>query len=152
MIENANITKAWLSLLKVSNSIKKSIDQQFRAQFNISISRFDVLSALQRGGRNGLRAGDLSRELIVSDGNTTQIMGKLVRDGLVFKRTDPKDARAVIYSLSDEGVSLFSQMAVAHSKWIKAAFEGLSAEDADTLNQILHQLPPLNHIDKEDVA
>jgi len=152
MSGSTDMTRTWLALLRTSNTIKKSLDQQFRTHYGISISRFDVLAILQRGNRNGLRAGDLSRQLIVSDGNTTQIVSKLVRDGFVLRRTDPKDARAVIFSLSDEGASLFTKMAISHREWLKEAFGEISKSESQALYQLLQSLPPQNQNSKEDAA
>lgn len=152
MTNTIDMTRTWLTLLRSANSIKKSLDQKFRQHYDISISRFDVLSALQRGNRNGLRAGDLTRQLIVSDGNTTQIMSKLVRDGLVLRRADPKDARAVIFSLSDEGASLFTKMVISHREWLNEAFADISQEKIHELHELLQLLPPQTDVEKENAA
>lgn len=152
MNTSADMTRTWLALLRSANTIKKSLDQQFRTHYGISISRFDVLSVLQRGNRNGLRAGDLSRQLIVSDGNTTQIVSKLVRDGLVLRRTDPKDARAVIFSLSDEGAALFTRMVISHREWLKEAFGDIHENKVRELYDLLQLLPPQNTTEKENAA
>jgi len=143
-VENRGHTavKSWLALLTASNAIKKDIDARLRAQFDMSISRFDVLSALDRSKRNGLRAGQLSRQLFVSDGNTTQVMSKLVKEGLVLRRPDSHDARAINYSLSDEGKYLFDRMAAAHETWIRAIFDELPDHMQMELSDILSLLKP----------
>lgn len=132
---------AWLELLRTANYIKKTVDAKLRAEFGQSISRFDVLSTLERGQRNGVRAGDLSRSMVVSEGNITQLMSKLLRDGLVLKRNDNNDARVVIYSLSDEGATLFNTMAEAHAKWISDIFKELSIDNLSELRELLKHLP-----------
>ncbi|WP_417320627.1 MarR family winged helix-turn-helix transcriptional regulator [Emcibacter sp.] len=144
--------RTWLALLRASNTIKKDIDSKLRAQFGISISRFDILSALQRGNRNGLRSGELSRQLFVSEGNTTQVIGKLIQEGLVLRRNDANDARVVIYSLSDEGEALFRKMADKHRSWIGETFKELSEADLAALQDLLSQLPPLLTSKEKDVA
>lgn len=143
-VENRGNTavKSWLALLAAANAIKKDIDTRLRAQFDMSISRFDVLSALDRSKRNGLRAGQLSRQLFVSDGNTTQVMSKLVKEGLVLRRPDSQDARAINYSLSDEGKHLFDRMAVAHEIWIRTIFDELPDQKQLELSDILTLLKP----------
>ncbi|MEO1202461.1 MAG: MarR family transcriptional regulator [Pseudomonadota bacterium] len=132
---------AWLDLLRTSNAIKKDVDARFRLEFGQSISRFDALAALERANRNGLRAGALSRQLVVSEGNVTQMMGKLLRDGLVLKRNDDSDARVVIYSLSDEGKTLFGRMARAHRRWIQNVFAEFSGEELAQFRDLLKKLP-----------
>ena len=132
---------AWLDLLRASNVIKKDVDARFREEFDQSISRFDALAALERADREGLRAGALSRQLVVSEGNITQLMSKLLRDGLVQRRDDDRDGRVVIYSLSDEGRRLFNRMARAHRQWIRGIFAEFSEAELTALRELLHHLP-----------
>lgn len=132
---------AWLDLLRASNVIKKDVDARFREEFDQSISRFDALAALERADREGLRAGALSRQLVVSEGNITQLMSKLLRDGLVQRRDDDRDGRVVIYSLSDEGRRLFNRMARAHRQWIRDIFAEFSEAELTALRELLHHLP-----------
>ena len=132
---------AWLDLLRASNVIKKDVDARLREEFEQSISRFDALAALERADRRGLRAGALSRQLVVSEGNITQLMSKLLRDGLVEKRDDDSDGRVVIYSLSGDGRRLFDRMARAHRQWIRDIFRELSQAELTALRKLLQHLP-----------
>ncbi len=141
-IRETSPIKSWLTLLTMTSAIKKDVDARLRVQFDMSISRFDVLSALDRSKRNGLRAGELARQLFVSDGNTTQVMSRLVKEGLVLRRPDSKDARAINYSLSDEGKLLFDEMAAAHEQWIHSIFNELNDQKHRELGEILTLLKP----------
>ncbi|PHS27712.1 MAG: MarR family transcriptional regulator [Robiginitomaculum sp.] len=142
MTDGSDTLRAWLALLNTSNTIKKSVDAQLRARFGVSISRFDVMSALQRCYPEGLRAGELSRQLMVTEGNTTQVTAPLMRDGFVERRVSPKDARGVIFSLTPEGLSLFNDMATEHKEWIRDAFAKLNAKDLADLRALLGQMEP----------
>ncbi len=142
MTDGRDTLRAWLTLLGTSNAIKKSVDAQLRDRFGVSISRFDVMAALDRRDPDGLRAGELSRQLMVTVGNTTQVTAPLIRDGLVQRRISPQDARGVIFSLTAKGRTLFSEMAVEHKVWIHQAFAGLSTKDLADLRNLLDQLEP----------
>ena len=133
--------RAWLTLLNTSNAIKKSVDGRLRARFGISISRFDVMSALQRHPQ-GLRAGALSRQLMVTEGNTTQVTAPLIRDGYVQRRPSPLDARGVIFSLTPKGAKLFDTIAAEHKEWIHDAFASHDAHDLVQLRALLNRLEP----------
>lgn len=132
--------RAWLGLLNASNSIKKTIDGQLRNQFGMSISRFDVLAVLDRRAPRGLRAGELSRQLMVTQGNTTQVTAPLVRDGYVARRPSADDARGVVFTLTPKGRAAFAAMAAAHQTWIQNAFARLGHKDLLTLRHLLDQL------------
>lgn len=135
-------TRAWLDLLAASNAIKKSVDTLFRTEFGVSIARFDVMAALARAGSAGLRAGELSQQLMVTEGNTTQVTAPLVRDGLVRRRTGEHDARVAIFSLTKKGERLFERMAEAHHSFIAEAFANFSKADIMALRSLLERVSP----------
>lgn len=147
-----DLLRSWLAFLRTAETVKKDLDSKFRAEFDLSISRFDVLSALDRVGRNGLRSGELSKQLFVSDGNTTQVISKLIAQGLVHRRNDERDARVAIYSLSDEGKDLFDLMAKRHLFWMQSIFAPLSEDEMEALRDILDKLPPKLPTELKDVA
>ncbi len=60
MSDDRDALRAWLALLGASNALKKSVDTRFRSRFGLSISRFDVLSALDRAGPEGERFNHLA--------------------------------------------------------------------------------------------
>jgi len=132
--------RAWLDMLKASNAIKKSIDTEMRRQFGISISRFDVLAALEREGPEGLRAGALSERLMVTEGNTTQVTALLIRDGLVKRTNGRKDKRVAIFKLTKKGERLFAQMAADNKQLVDDTFSGLSKPEIQMFRKILSKL------------
>jgi DNA-binding MarR family transcriptional regulator len=142
MNDDREALRAWLDLLAASQGLKKAVDTGFRSRFGHSISRFDVLSALDRAGAAGLRAGALTERLMVSDGATTQVTAPLIREGLVRRSSDPADGRAAIFSLTKKGEKIFSEMAAEHQQWIVEAFAALSPSQMKTLRRLLSQISP----------
>jgi len=149
-----NALRAWLDLLAASNVIKKSVDTVLRREFGLSISRFDVLSALDRVGPDGLRAGDLSHRLMVTEGNTTQVTAPLIRDGLVKRTPSRADGRVAIFRLTRKGEKLFQKMADEHRQWVAGAFADMSQNEITTLRRVLAKLnlPDVNEDEGKDAA
>ena len=116
------------------------MDTGFRNEFGMSISRFDVLSALDRAGPEGLRAGALSQRLRVTEGNTTQVTAPLIREGLVKRSTDPEDKRGAVFRLTRKGEKLFAKMADSHRQWIVDAFADFSEPQLKSLRRLLGRL------------
>ena len=142
MSDDRDAVRAWLALLSVSRGLEKAVDGGLRNQFGHSISRFDVMSALDRAGADGLRAGALTERLMVSDGATTQVTAPLIRDGLVKRAADPEDGRAAIFSLTRKGAEIFADMAAEHRGWIDGAFDKLTPAQMKTLRRLLAQINP----------
>ncbi|MCI4645803.1 MAG: MarR family transcriptional regulator [Hyphomonadaceae bacterium] len=138
--QKKQIVRTWLVMLNNTSAIKKMIDSRLRREFGISISRFDVLAALDRAGPAGLNAGALTEKLMVTYGNTTQIVTPLVRDGYVLRTRSKEDGRSVLFQLTSEGQAIFKKMAKKHHEWLASAFSELSAEDLDLLQGLLKGL------------
>ncbi len=134
--------RAWLDLLGVAMALKKRADAHMKAQFGLSLSRFDVLAALDRAGEDGLTGGGLSAWLRVTEGNTTQVTAPLIEDGLVQRSVSAEDGRVAMFKLTAKGRRLFARMAEDNRAWVAEAFSGLSPADTKTLRQLLSALKP----------
>jgi len=132
--------RAWLALLSASSVIKKEIDARMRQRFGLSISRFDVLSALDRAGEKGLTAGALSSHLRVTEGNTTQVTMPLVKDGLIRRSVSASDGRVAIFQLTKRGQRIFAEMAEINRAWVAEAFSPLTPGQISTLRNLLGAL------------
>jgi DNA-binding MarR family transcriptional regulator len=142
MIDSREAIRTWLALLATSRTLEKAVDGGLRFGFGHSISRFDVLSTLERAGASGLRAGALTERLMVTDGATTQVTSPLIREGLVRRMADPTDRRAAVFSLTKKGEGVFAEMAAEHKIWINEAFAALSPAQMKTLRRLLSRIEP----------
>jgi DNA-binding MarR family transcriptional regulator len=130
--------RLWLRLLSCTMAIEKDVQRRFAAR-GATLARFDVLAALDRN-RQGMTMGALSRALLVSNGNVTQLVQKLARDGLVRMTTSPADRRASIVRLTPKGRAEFAGLAAAHHDWIDALVAGMDAPARENLYQALGDL------------
>jgi DNA-binding MarR family transcriptional regulator len=85
----------------------------------------------------GLSMGEVSRRLMVSNGNVTGIVERLVREGLVRRRTNPHDRRSQLVRLTASGRTAFEEMAEVHEGWIISMLSGLSEEEVEKLKYLL---------------
>ena len=72
--------RLWLRLLSCSTIIEKRIRARLDEEFGTTLPRFDVLSALDRHAE-GLTMGQLSEYIMVSNGNVTAVVNRLLDDG-----------------------------------------------------------------------
>jgi DNA-binding MarR family transcriptional regulator len=113
--DRANV-RVWLRLLSCTMAIEKEVQRRF-AERGMTLPRFDVLAALDRH-REGMTMGALSRVLLVSNGNVTQLTQKLKRDGLIEVTPLASDRRTQIVRMTEEGKQQFHRLARAHNDWI----------------------------------
>ena len=128
--------RLWLRLLTCTNLIEGEIRRRLRDTFDVTLPRFDLMAQLDKNP-NGMTLGELSSRMMVSNGNVTGLVERLVADGLIDRRAAPKDRRSQIVSLTAEGRRAFRAMARTHENWIAEIFGELSAGDIDMLMKML---------------
>lgn len=133
MTDSKQSLRLWLKLLSCSASIEKKARAMLSERFDTTLPRFDVMAALDREP-DGLTMSGLSDYLLVSNGNVTAIVSRLVEDGLVTRTQDRADRRVLRVKLSAKGRREFRLWAAAHETWI----ERLLGDLADA--EIVHLL------------
>lgn len=135
--------RLWLRLLSCANLVERDLRVRFREHFESTLPRFDVLAMLERAG-DGITMGELSRRLMVSNGNVTGLVDRLERQGLIRRWPSPEDSRVWLVALTDRGRAAFETMAAEHERWVDAAFDCLSGEEVDTLLSLLTRVKQFN--------
>lgn len=120
--------RAWLRLLTCTTMIENEIRGRLRDEFGFTLPRFDLLAQLDKA-EEGLVLGEVSKRLMVSAGNVTAIVERLLASGYITRRPSPSDKRAQIVQMTHAGRAAFRTMAEAHNRWIEDLFAGLSAEE-----------------------
>ncbi|KIC16302.1 MULTISPECIES: MarR family winged helix-turn-helix transcriptional regulator [unclassified Leisingera] len=128
--------RLWLKVLKATKAVESEVRENLRREFATTLPRFDVMAALMQHEK-GLKMSELSGVLKVSNGNVTGIVERLVEDGHVQREKVEGDRRANLVRLTDAGRVEFSRQAEAHEGWINAAFDGLTADEAQGIAESL---------------
>ncbi|MYF89609.1 MAG: MarR family transcriptional regulator [Boseongicola sp. SB0676_bin_33] len=131
--------RLWLKLLKASRGIEDEVRRRLRGECGSTLPRFDVMSALDRAP-DGLKMGEISKLLRVSNGNITGIVDKLADEGLALRAPIQGDRRAHLVRLTRRGKDVFQDHAAAHEAWIDEILSGLDELDVDGMNLRLDQL------------
>ena len=76
--------RVWLRMLRATTIIEKRIRGYLKTEFDSTLPRFDVLSALDRETAP-ITMSQLTDHLLVSNGNLTGLVNRLVEDGLISR-------------------------------------------------------------------
>ncbi|MBY6135216.1 MarR family winged helix-turn-helix transcriptional regulator [Leisingera sp. XS_AS12] len=128
--------RLWLKVLKATKAVESNVRENLRREFATTLPRFDVMAALVQHEK-GLKMSELSGVLKVSNGNVTGIVERLVEDGHVQREKVEGDRRANLVRLTPAGRAEFARQAEAHEGWINAAFDGLTADEAQAIAESL---------------
>lgn len=131
--------KLWLRMLSCTVMLETEIRSRLRAQFDITLPRFDLMAQLERHP-DGLRMGELSKRMMVTRGNITGITDQLEQEKLVLRVAVENDRRAYTVKLTAAGRRAFKRMAIVHEAWIAELFSGLQQEQKNTMFALLSQV------------
>jgi DNA-binding MarR family transcriptional regulator len=131
--------RLWLRLLRAARGIEVELRERLRKEFAITLPQFDVMAALARN-EAGINMTELSRMLMVSNGNVTGIIDRLAAEKLVLRQAPANDRRSYIVRLTPKGAAHFAGMAKAHETWVDGLLSEIGATESDALIQQLETL------------
>ncbi|NEY89366.1 MarR family winged helix-turn-helix transcriptional regulator [Tabrizicola oligotrophica] len=131
--------KMWIRLLGVTRGSENALREYLRLNHDTTLPRFDVMAALYRR-RDGVTMSELSRMLLVSNGNATAVVDRLEADGMVRRTPSETDRRTVYVAMTPEGIAAFEVMAQGHEAEVDKLFDGLGEADLDALTEILKRM------------
>jgi len=131
--------RVWIRLLRASRYIETEVRIRLRQEFDATLPRFDVMAALFRKPQ-GMLMSKLSHHLMVSNGNVTGIIDRLVKDGLVIRAQRAGDRRTWLVRLTPKGTMQFETMAAQHEEWVNEILCDLSLNEAEELSAMLETL------------
>ncbi|EKE70367.1 MULTISPECIES: MarR family transcriptional regulator [Roseobacteraceae] len=121
--------RLWLQMLKAVRHVEGSLRERLRSGYATTLPRFDVLAALH-SEPEGMKMSELSQHLVVSNGNVTGVVDRLVNEELVERLTLESDRRAFLVRITDKGRALMDEMTAEHLSWIDEMFTDVSESDA----------------------
>lgn len=131
--------RLWLRLLATNTLIETEIRRRLRERFDVTLPRFDLMAQLERKP-HGMTLGELSQRMMVTNGNVTGLVDRLVAEEVISRKQHKSDRRSHIVSLTEKGRRQFARMAKEHESWIAGMFGALSPGDTAALTKLLGKL------------
>lgn len=134
----------WRRMQATVAELERLIDADLRADWDVSLGWFDVLSALQRRGGKA-RPSELADDLRLVRSSLSRRLDRLAEEGWIarHRQPTPDDHRAVVVELTKRGRALWRDMNVTYRRSVQAHVAG-RFDDADVahLDRLLHLLEP----------
>src|ERR1700742_3882294 len=134
--DHGNELRLWLRLLTCTTLIEGEVRSRLREGFDVTLPRFDLMAQLDRAPE-GMTLSDVSKRMMVSNGNVTGLVDRLVESGHLDRRTSDTDRRVQVIRLTKIGRAEFRKMAAEHETWIAGMFSDLSSKDVRELMRLL---------------
>ena len=121
-------------LQRAVRKIDGKIGKDFREK-GITSSQFSVLDVLYTKGE--MRICELIEKVLSTSGNMTVVVKNMEKKGWLYRKGCPKDKRAFLVGLTDEGKKIFENLLPEHRKEIEETYGILSDEERRELIRIL---------------
>ena len=118
--------------------------------FGLRFVDFSVLRVLALGGQQS--PSELAELTLRSTGGMTQIVDRLVRDGLVKRTADPGDRRRVVVGLTPKGRRLTDQAQQAYARERARVLGPLTERQLDEVDTAVRRLLALLSDDADAAA
>ncbi|MDO9085041.1 MAG: MarR family transcriptional regulator [Anaerolineaceae bacterium] len=125
----------WMSLV-MKNSIGNFM--RFAKEKNYSLPQLKTLIHLSQNVDCNIST--LGDEFGVTNAAISQLMEKMVQQGLVLRTEDPQDRRHKVLVLTDEGKQIADESLVARHNWLSKLVNVLNQEEQDQVDAALRLL------------
>ena len=128
----------WRDFLTAHARLERMLDDDLRAEHDISLAEYDALLQLAEAPGRRLRMHQLADRVLLSRSGVTRLIDRLVRDGSVERDTCQTDARGAEAVLTAAGLERLRIAAPTHLRGIADHF--LDAIDPSDLEAVGHAM------------
>ncbi|HEX3768988.1 MAG TPA: MarR family transcriptional regulator [Puia sp.] len=141
--------KAIINLIYTFNWVNEKINSRFEP-FDITQQQFNILRIL-RGAGQPLSTLQIRQRMLDKMSDTSRIVDRLVKKGMVKKSTCREDRRLVDVLLTDKGKKLLQSMDGMNEE-MDSVFKYLSNEEAKLLNVLLDKIRMIENPTEDNTA
>lgn len=101
--------QAYLQLIRAAEVMGAAVSDLV-GTYGLSGKQYNLLRAVRRGGKTGLTASEIGRQMTDPRADVTRLVDRLERDGLVERHHDRTDRRVVHVHLTAKGGELLARI------------------------------------------
>jgi DNA-binding MarR family transcriptional regulator len=124
----------WKAFLQAHARLMRRLDEDLRAEHDISIAEYDALLNIAQSPERRIRMRRLADQVLLSKSGVTRLIDRLVDDGLVERSACVSDARGAEAVLTSAGLQRLREASRTHLRGIEQHF--LEVLDAEQLGVV----------------
>ena len=125
----------YFALMEAVSLLQHRLEQQLRAEGDISYVQFQLLARLN--ARGPLTMTELADGVVYSRSGLTYQAGLLEKAGLITRGPSPDDERATLVTITDAGRALLARLMPGHIQVTRLLLDPLADHDLDHLRDIM---------------
>ena len=126
----------YFALIEAVSLLQHSVDQQLRAEGDLSYVQFQLLARLA-DAHGSLTMTQLADGVVYSRSGLTYQAGLLEKAGLITRGPSPDDERATLVTITNNGRALFDRVLPGHIQVTRLLFDPLTDDDLHHLGDIM---------------
>lgn len=143
-MENDELLHSFLTNIQSINRYLRSMVPD-QAEQAVTRVQWMLLRHLQREG--ACTIGELAKHLDVRSSTMSQMIDRLEKNGIVFRSSNPKDARIKTVALSEKGSEIIREREKLWEDSMAQPFQSFSSDEKEVFLELIGKL--VNHIPKK---
>lgn len=132
---------AWRAFLGAHARLFRRLDEELRAEHDLSLPEYDALLALAEAPNRRLRMSRLAAVVLLSKSGVTRLIDRLEADGSVERLQCAHDARGAEAVLTEEGLDRLRRASRTHLRGIERYFvDVLPASELATIERSMNAI------------
>jgi MarR family transcriptional regulator, 2-MHQ and catechol-resistance regulon repressor len=127
----------YIALSRASEWVNAHGDRDIR-KHGLNRTEFGVLELLYHKGAQAIQ--QIGSKVLMSSGNITYVVDKLVKKEFVIRNTSTEDRRLIFAEITEKGKAFIEDVFPKHAEVIEFAVAGLTAEEKKLASQLLKKL------------
>lgn len=128
--------KLFVILSRAYRSISDFVTDDMK-RYGLNPSEFMVLELLYHKGEQPIQ--HIGKKVLLASGSMTYVIDKLESKQLLERKSSQEDRRVIYASITKTGKQLMDEIFPQHRAAIEKLFKGLTAEQKDTMIQLLKE-------------
>lgn len=144
---------AWRAFLSAHARLSRRLDEELRADHDLSLPEYDALLQLAQAPERRLRMSRLATLVLLSKSGVTRLIDRLEADGFVERTQCLSDARGAEAVLTPAGLARLRDAAVTHLAGIERYFlASLGPDELATIERTMGTVARLAGDPVDDTA
>lgn len=133
--------RAWAALTVAHARVTERLSAALAGTCGLSINEFEVLLRLDRAVPPGMRLGDLTPTVPLTQPSVSRMIARLEQQGWLSRRGDPNDRRGVRVSITPAGRETLRRAVPVHARTIRETLlDRLTPGEQDLLAEALTRI------------
>lgn len=133
--------RAWRNLLRAHAQVARVLEAELEEAHRLPLASYDVLVQLAEAPDGALRMSELADAVLLSRSGLTRLVDRLVKEGLVERRSCPSDLRGTLAVLTPAGLARLRAASGTHLRGVaRHVLAHYSPAELELLGDLLGRL------------